>query len=318
MSKRVLDYSSEVDAISYEIKALESARERIEENQRKRHEQGNTEGSQAGRISLDKIELHEQVRKQFSEDKIAELAESLRTAGQQQAITLYYESQSDRYVVIHGERRVRAAKLLGWETIEALVRKAKPLDDERIEAQLAENVARSDLNDIEIGEALLELKKLRSYSTRELAKRVGKSQASVVRWLALLDLPDDLRKKIAAGVLPASVGYEIGKLERPSDQRRVAAMYIKAGMTRSGVEAEVKRISGRMHEGKRSKASRGRARTHSPWPVKLDGGNGLRVHVTLGSDAKDQDWSLEHVEQALRESLEEVSRWIAGNVKFYS
>lgn len=262
-------------------------------------------------IRIEAIVAEEQVRRHFDDCEIRKLADSLELLGQQQAITVYYDNDRSQFVIIHGERRVRAARLLGWSTIRAWVRGEKPSESERIEMQLAENIARRDLNEIEIGEALAQLKELRGYSTRELADRVGKSQTTVIRLLSILALPDDLKQHVAEGRLPGSVAYEIGKLPERSQQRQAAKRYLRGELTRAGVEE----VSGRLSAAKAEKRRRRKAFPRNPWPVKLDGGNGLRVWVKPTGSNGGEAWTFEHVKQALEEAVAEVSAWVEGQVK---
>lgn len=265
-------------------------------------------------IRVETIVAEEQVRRHFDDCEIRKLADSLELLGQQQAITVYYNNDRSQFVIIHGERRVRAAKLLGWSTIRAWVRGEKPTESERIELQLAENIARRDLNEIEIGEALAQLKELRGYSTRELADRVGKSQTTVIRLLSILALPDDLKQHVAEGTFPGSVAYEIGKLPERSQQRQAADRYLRGELTRAGVEE----VSWRLKSKSAAKEKKGGCRKafpHNTWPVKLDGGNGLRVWVKPTRSNGGEAWTFEHVKQALEEAVAEVSAWVEGQVK---
>lgn len=266
-------------------------------------------------IFVEQIQSQEQVRKRFDDDKIAELADSLDRVGQQQAITVYYDEVKNCFVTIHGERRVRAAKRLGWKKIRSWIRATAPSEDERIELQLAENIARSDLNEIEIGEAIAQLKELRGYSTRELAERVGKSQTSVVRLLSILGLSQELKQYVANGSLPGSVAYEIGKLPGGSEQQHAARRYLRGEWTRADVERRLSRRSKTNHSATHKNKSCKAPNPHSPWPVKFDGGNGL--HITVKPSAKDDEntWTFEHVKQALEEAVTEVSAWVEGQVK---
>lgn len=266
-------------------------------------------------IPIEELITDVQVRKHFDECELGKLAASLELLGQQQAITVYYDKDRGRFVVVHGERRLRAAKRLGWKNIRALIRPYAPSVDERIELQLAENIARSDLNEIEIAEALIELKELRGYSTRELADRVGKSQTSVIRLLAILALPEELKQSVADGKLPGSVAYEIGKLPKRSDQEYAAKRYLQGEWTRADVERFSRGRPRRKNTATIKKEScKGRS-PHSPWPVKFDGGNGLRVSVQPTKNSGEEAWSFEHVKQALEEAVAEVSEWVEGQVK---
>lgn len=161
-------------------------------------------------------------RKSFDESKLKELAESIRLQGVLQPILVrrrggYGDSSTfDDYELIAGERRWRASKLAGVETIPALVR---DLDDKAtLEIQVIENLQRSDLSPLEEAEGYRALLDLHGYTADGLADKIGKSKSYVYARLKLNNLPKQAMDAVAAGEVPATTGELIGRL--PSMEMR--------------------------------------------------------------------------------------------------
>lgn len=140
-----------------------------------------------------------QPRQHFDDERLAELAESIRTKGLLQPIVV--TRVGDRYQLIAGERRVRAAKLAGLRSVPAVVKDLAPEDV--FEIALIENIQREDLNPIEEAEAYQRLAEERGYSQEELARRVGRERSTVANALRLLQLDGEARAHIAGGRLTA-------------------------------------------------------------------------------------------------------------------
>jgi ParB family chromosome partitioning protein len=135
-----------------------------------------------------------QPRKEFSEESIEELANSIKKHGLLQPIVVIKDKNEDRYILVAGERRLRASKKLGKEKIKAIVTDYT-LEDLR-EYALIENIQREDLNPIEVALSLYELIKKHGYTHEELAKKLGKSRAYVTNMLRVLNLPEEVIEKI--------------------------------------------------------------------------------------------------------------------------
>lgn len=148
-----------------------------------------------GRIMADPS----QPRRTFDESELEDLAASLREAGQQQPIRVRWDGQRDRYVIISGERRWRAAQKAGLPTLMAVVDGRDLSDDQILEAQLIENAVRSDLTAVESGRAYQTLMTTWQCSQQELAARLHVSTSKVSRALAALDLPEQVQREIAMG-----------------------------------------------------------------------------------------------------------------------
>lgn len=131
-----------------------------------------------------------QPRKHFDDEKLAELASSLKARGLLQPIVV--RRLGDRFQIVAGERRYRAAKLAGMDRVPALIRET----DDPLELALIENLQREDLTPLEEAEALSGLIERHSYSHREVGELIGKSRPYVSNALALLRLPDHVKDEL--------------------------------------------------------------------------------------------------------------------------
>lgn len=183
-----------------------------------RHDEEVPKNKQIQDIELDKIVPNRyQPRREFSDDSIKELAETLDKDGLLQPIVVR-EDGEDHYEIIAGERRYRAAKSLGWETIPAIVKNMD--NDQAASLALIENLQREDLNPIDEAKAYTNLMKLNDLTQTALAKDMGKSQSYVANKLRLLKLDDDVQKALIEGKITARHGRALLNLSE-DDQERV-------------------------------------------------------------------------------------------------
>lgn len=183
-----------------------------------RHDEEVPKNKQIQDIELDKIVPNRyQPRREFLDDSIKELAETLDKDGLLQPIVVR-EDGEDHYEIIAGERRYRAAKSLGWETIPAIVKNMD--DDQAASLALIENLQREDLNPIDEAKAYTNLMKLNDLTQTALAKDMGKSQSYVANKLRLLKLDDDVQKALIEGKITARHGRALLNLSE-DDQERV-------------------------------------------------------------------------------------------------
>lgn len=183
-----------------------------------RHDEEIPKNKQIQDIELDKIVPNRyQPRREFSDDSIKELAETLDKDGLLQPIVVR-EDGEDHYEIIAGERRYRAAKSLNWETIPAIVNNMN--DDQAASLALIENLQREDLNPIDEAKAYTNLMKLNDLTQTALAKDMGKSQSYVANKLRLLKLDDDVQKALIEGKITARHGRALLNLS-DDDQERV-------------------------------------------------------------------------------------------------
>jgi len=148
-------------------------------------------------LSVDKLIPNPgQPRKNFDETELNELADSIKTYGIIQPV-IAADAGDGTYIIIAGERRTRAARLAGLETVPAIIRDYT--DQKRLEISLIENIQRTDLNPIEEAAAYKNLMDFSSLSQDELAARVGKNRSTVANALRLLKLPVEIQKSIEEG-----------------------------------------------------------------------------------------------------------------------
>lgn len=189
-------------------------------------------------IAIDDIEINPfQPRKEFDQEELLALVQSIKSVGLIQAITVRSISES-RYQIISGERRWRASKLAGLKTIPAYIRIAD--DQGMLEMALVENIQRSDLNPLEIAISYQRLIEECDLQHDELAKRVGKERSTVSNYVRLLKLPPDIQsalksKKLSMGHARALIG-----LEDPSQQLFVYKKLVKDGLSVRQTEALVR------------------------------------------------------------------------------
>ena len=154
-----------------------------------------------------------QPRVNFDDEKLAELASSIKKYGVLSPILIRPGKTAGRFSLIAGERRVRAAKLAGLVSIPAIVSKEGDASDEKtLSMQLVENLQRSDLSPLERAHAVGALKEAHGLSVREVADRIGLSKSVVQRSLDILELPDDLINALREGA-PESKILLLAKVE---------------------------------------------------------------------------------------------------------
>ena len=145
-------------------------------------------------IEIDKITPNPyQPRKNFNEEAIRELASSIKQHGLMQPVIVI--ENEGKFILVAGERRLRAVKLLGQKEIKAIISDIS-LNELR-EYALIENIQREDLNPIEIAQSLKSLIDEYGYTHEILAKNLGKSRSYITNILRLLNLPDFVKKKVA-------------------------------------------------------------------------------------------------------------------------
>jgi len=128
-----------------------------------------------------------QPRKNFSDESLLELAQSIKQHGLAQPISVVYDAAADEYELVAGERRLRATRLAGFEEIDAIVR-PRPSDENMLAVALIENIQREDLNPVDTARAFQELVEKFGVAQSELARYCGKSRSAVSNCLRLLEL----------------------------------------------------------------------------------------------------------------------------------
>lgn len=232
------------------------------------HLEGLTREKAAARIAVDRIVRDpDQPREEFDEEALQRLADSLRTRGQLQPIRVRWDEGRGVYVILVGERRWRAAQRAGLAELSCIVVEGELPADERLMIQLVENALREDLRPVEQARAYKALMEARGWSGNQLAKELHIAQSSVVRALALLELPAPVQAQVEQGALAATVAAELTKLPESAMQAEVAQAIVDQGLTRSEVAEVVKAVRAR------------RPAQTRPDPVEVDLGDGITVVV---------------------------------------
>ena len=190
-------------------------------------------------VELDKIIPNEyQPRKFFNDEKLKELAASIKEQGVIQPIIVHKAGSG--YQLIAGERRWRASRLAGLKTVPALVKEASKR--EFLEMALIENIQREDLNPLEAAEAYKRLQDEFKLTQDALSKRVGKERSTVTNFLRLLGLPKEVKNDLTAGALSMGHAKALLSIERVRDQIQAAALIVKKGLSVRDAEALVARL----------------------------------------------------------------------------
>jgi ParB family chromosome partitioning protein len=187
----------------------------------------NGEGLRISKISLDLIDPNPfQPRHSFNDNDIKELADTIKEHGLIQPITV--RKFQGRYQIVSGERRTRASRIAGLQTIDAYVHEL--LSDKNMgEWALIENIQRVDLNPIEIGQSYQQLIDNHSYTHEDLAKSVGKSRSVITNTLRLLKLPQTVKDWIQEGKLSSTAARSLLSPEI-SDPEKAAKEIMEKGL----------------------------------------------------------------------------------------
>lgn len=160
---------------------------------------GNYVAGAIAQIEIDKIETNPfQPRTDFDENALNELAESIKNQGVIQPVTVR-KMGYDKYQLISGERRLRASKLAGLQTIPVFIRVAN--DEQMLEMALIENIHREDLNAIEVAISYQRLLEECELTQDQLSEKVGKDRSTVANFLRLLKLPAEIQIAIRDGFI---------------------------------------------------------------------------------------------------------------------
>lgn len=196
--------------------------------------------SQGTLISINKIKPNkDQPRKYFDNEKIMELAESIKQHGLIQPLVV--KKDNEFYSIIAGERRWRAAKLAGVKELPTII---MDLSDEKLlEISLIENIQREDLNPIEEGKAYQRLLEDFKLTQEDLAMKIGKSRTAISNTIRLLNLDERVQNYIIEGILTEGHGRSILGLQDNKMQNEVAQLVIDENLSVRETERYIKEIN---------------------------------------------------------------------------
>jgi ParB family chromosome partitioning protein len=184
-----------------------------------------------------------QTRYVFDEEMLIELRDSIKEHGVVQPVVVRPAQEGDgRYILVLGERRLRASKMAGKDTIPALVRTLSP--QQAAEMTVLENVVRADLNPLEQAEAFRVLSKEFHLTQQQIAERVGVSRETVSNYMRLLRLPEKVMNYMLEGRLSFSDAREILRLEKPEHIEMVAEEVVSKRLKWDEIEDRVLRLNG--------------------------------------------------------------------------
>jgi ParB family chromosome partitioning protein len=230
-----------------------------------------------------------QPRKTFSDDKLEELAASIREKGIIQPLVV--RRKGDHYELIAGERRWRASQKAGLREVPVVIQDVS--EDTALEMALIENIQREDLNAVEEAEAYQALLEKFTLSQEELAKRVGKDRSTIANALRLLKLPAEIKRDIAENRLSMGHARALLALDSTEQQKDARDAILKGELTVRGTEGLVKRL-------KSERPARGKPQ-HDPQMADLEhrlkqhfkakvvirqGGRGGRIEISFASQGE--------------------------------
>ncbi len=181
-----------------------------------------------------------QPRKTFSPEKLDELIKSIKEKGVIQPVIIK-EIGDDKYELIAGERRFRAAERAGLKSIPAVVKNVSPV--EQLEIALIENIQREDLNPVEEAQAYKQLMEGYSLNQEDLADKIGKNRATVTNILRLLKLPAEIQRYLVTGEISTGHAKVLLGLEETGRQKAYAEQVIKKSLSVRELENLIKKES---------------------------------------------------------------------------
>jgi len=192
-------------------------------------------------IKIDKIEVNPfQPRKEFNEEKLNELAQSIKNLGVIQPITVR-KINEDKYQLITGERRLRASKIAGLSKIPSYTRTAN--DSEILEMALVENIQREDLDAIEIAQSYQQLIDECNLTQENLSERVGKGRATVTNYLRLLKLTPEVQLGIKNNKIQMGHARALVNIQNPEKQIEICLKIIDAELSVRKAEELISKIN---------------------------------------------------------------------------
>jgi len=175
-------------------------------------------------ISLDELLDNGNIRSVVDEGGIRELANSMQERGLLNPILVRQGGESAdgtrKYRVVSGHRRVAAARLLGWNKIDGIVKSIKA--EEYLQIQLIENLQREDMNPLDVSAGVTKLKKEFNFKQVEIATMLGKTEAWVSQVVSIGKLPDTVKERITSGDITFSKAIELAKLKQPEVVEQIA------------------------------------------------------------------------------------------------
>lgn len=216
---------------------------------------GRSRMREAGYMLLENIVPDpEQVRTEFNQTAIENLSKSLKRFGMLQPIEVRWDEGVGKHVIMHGERRYRAAKLAGIESIPCIFREGELTESEKKQRQLTENCLREDLTPMEQARAFKELMSLNTWTTYELSEALCLSQPLVSQRMSLFSLEESIQEQVASGEISGASGYHLAQIKDHDEQIEVASEIVAGKLNRDEVISLVKTRKSKGAKSGKSKA----------------------------------------------------------------
>lgn len=231
------------DYENYELEKDEKQPENTKENKQTKKSASNNDANIANGVLEIEIGLidrnEEQPRKSFDEKALKELAQSIKQHGIIQPLIL--QKNGDRYQIVAGERRFRAARLAGLKKVPAIIKEYT--EQEMSEISIIENLQREDLNPIESAKAIARLIEQFNLTQEVVADKIGKSRPAVANTLRLLTLPEEIIKYIEAGKLSAGHARTLLAVEDKKKMLELANLAISKKLSVRDLELLVRKLN---------------------------------------------------------------------------
>ena len=231
------------DYENYELEKDEKQPENNKENKQTKKSASNNDADIANGVLEIEIGLidrnEEQPRKSFDEKALKELAQSIKQHGIIQPLIL--QKNGNRYQIVAGERRFRAARLAGLKKVPAIIKEYT--EQEMSEISIIENLQREDLNPIESAKAIARLIEQFNLTQEVVADKIGKSRPAVANTLRLLTLPEEIIKYIEAGKLSAGHARTLLAVEDKKKMLELANLAISKKLSVRDLELLVRKLN---------------------------------------------------------------------------
>jgi len=229
-------------------------------------------------VAVEKIIPNPQQPRQVVEpEELRALADSILEHGILQPLVVTHEPESDEYILIAGERRLRAARLAGLKVVPVVVRRVT--DEQRLELALVENIQRENLSPLETAEAYQHLSATFGLSHEEISHQVGKSRTAVTNTLRLLKLPKPVQDSLSSGKISEGHARVLLALNTPQSQIAALQTIINKDLNVRQTEELIRHLAGGVSPAKKPKdplpeieALEGQLRDHLGTRVSLNHG----------------------------------------------
>ena len=197
-------------------------------------------------INIDKIKPNRhQPRTVFNEEKLQELAESIKQNGLIEPIVVVRSVAPGEYELIAGERRLRASKLAGLTEIKAIIQEGAS-DKDKLDLALIENIQREDLNPIEEAKAYKKYSEEYKYTQEQIANIVKKNRSVIANTMRLLNLPENVQNMIIEGKISSGHGRMLASINDENKIQELVNQILNNGLTVRDIETKVSQEKGKV------------------------------------------------------------------------